>query len=177
MGSFFGYIGSLIGVSLWVLTLLGVVIMVIVGLIHYTKKQTVEDPGEADPEVLSGGAPPLGKGEMSRFEAVAVKPSLPMLIFALAMLVTVVGFGAYGLKEMAAGTKTTAMMRKEAKDQAKATKDKYGTPGGGAGIEEEGPSKEKKRTKSFDISTRPVPRKPTPMKPEAMKPEARKKGK
>ena len=155
---------------MWLLTLLGVVIMVIFGLVHYSKKQTIEDPGEADPEVISGGAPPLGRGEMSRFEAVAVKPSLPMLVFALAMVLTVLGFGAYGLKEMAAGTKTTAKMRQEAKKQAKATKDKYGTSGG-ADIDEEGPSREKKRTKSFDISTKPgsAPMKPAPMKPEARK--------
>lgn len=166
MGNLFGHIGAIVGVTLWIFTLIGVVVMGVFGLIHYLKQEKVDDPGEADPGVFSGSMPPLERGEMSPYEASSIKPGLKMLIAASLGMLAIFGFSAYGLKEMAGGTKTTAQMRKEAKEMKDARQKRRAR--GEVGVEEEDESK-KKRTKSFDITTREPGA--TPPKPMEEKPK------
>ena len=142
---FIGYIAVLIAVSTFVFVGLMVLVGLIKGFIHHANSVEIEDPLENDPDVFSGKTPGLAKGEMNPFESTSVKRSLPFLIAAICVMVIILGFSAYGLKEMAGSTGTTAAMRQEAKEKAERQEEKYGS---GPAIEEapEEPKKKKQLT-------------------------------
>jgi len=143
-----GYLAVIIAASTFVFVLLMVVVGVVLGGIHSKNSVKIEDPMEGDPDVISGTAPPLPKGEMNPFEATSVKPSLPFMIAALLVMFAIVGFSAYGLREMAGSTGTTEAMREEAKTRAEKNKERYDT----SPALEELPEEDTKKKKSMEDS-------------------------
>jgi hypothetical protein len=130
-----GFIAVIIAASTFGFVFLMVIIGLIKGFIHSRNAQEIEDPLKDDPDVFSGVAAPLGKGDMNPFEATSVRAPLPMLIGAVCIMAIIIGFSAYGLREMAGSTGTTAKMRQEAKAKAEKNEQKYGSANA---IEEEG---------------------------------------
>lgn len=141
-----GYLAVIIAASTFVFVLIMVVVGMILGAVHAKNAETIEDPMENDPDVISGTAPPLAKGEMNPFESSSVKPSLPYVIGALLAMIVIIGFSAYGLREMAGSTGTTDAMRAEAKARAKKNQKKYQT---GPAIEDM-PEDDKKKKRSME---------------------------
>ncbi len=140
-----GYLAVAVAASTFVLVLLMVGVGAILGFVHSTKAVKIEDPMEGDPDVISGSLPPIGKGEMNPFEATSVKLSLPFVVSALVVMVVIIGFSAYGLREMAGSTGTAETMRQEAREREERNRERYGTEGP-AGIEELPPEDEDRRT-------------------------------
>ncbi len=149
MGQMIGYLAIIIAGGTFVLAGFMILVGLIKGAIDSKNKPEVPDPLEGDPNVFSSKAQPLGRSEMTPYEHRSTKITLAFTLAAVSGMLAVLGFSAYGLKEMSKGVKTTKAMR----DEAKLSK-KPNAVSEEAAIEDETVQK-KKKASAFDVNAKP----------------------
>ena len=149
MGQMFGYLAIAVAGGTFVLAGFMILVGLIKGAIDAKNKPEVPDPLEGQPDVFSAKAPPLAKSDMTKYEVSSIKPALAFTIAAVAGVAAVLGFSAYGLKEMSKGVHTTKAMRDEAKKAQRAN----AAASEEAALEEETVEK-KKKASAFDVNAK-----------------------
>ena len=150
MGQMLGYLAIIIAGGTFVLAGFMILVGLIKGWMDAKNRPEVPDPLEGDPDVFSSKAPPLGRSEMTPYEHSSTKITLAFTLAAVSGMLAVLGFSAYGLKEMSKGVKTTKAMR----DEAKRLKQGNAAASEEAAIEDETVEKKKKNS-AFDVNAKP----------------------
>ena len=144
-----GYLAVIFAGATFLMAAVMMVVAIVQGLRESKNRPEIPDPLEGDPAVVSTKLPPLPPSEMNTIEQHSTKPNLAYALSVLVILAIIFGFSGYGFKEMGASSRTTAAIRKEAKQKAQRQRREEA----GLGIEEEGEGPTKRRGGTFDVTT------------------------